>query len=690
MFRETSTLPKSIRSRALCLAKRQDIAFLGGGFGVFKRLNDGVRRKAYLLSSILFDIMAKGKKNAVSRLIPGSTELLKSLRAKMKDLNITAFICGSADAHQSEYVCERDQRRAFISGFTGSAGTALILQDKALLWTDGRYFLQASKELSSDWTLMRSNEIGVLEMEPWLQKHMNGINAIVGFDGNLMSAEQASSLTTNLQKNGIILKPVSNPIDELWETQPEVPMKPVLIMEGHGNPHSEKIAMVQSFLKEQGAYAFCASMLDETAWLFNIRGADVECNPVTIAYSVITIDGAHLFCDKRKLGKDVLTHLGVSDDDRISNGKRKRGAQSSSCETVNVHPYEDVQGFLENIVSRGQRVAIDRKQLNYTLYLSAGGSNALHVTSPLTMAKSVKNKTELDGIRAAHVRDGVALTAFLHWLDNAVRASPGSITECDAAERLETFRGAMSGHKYPSFPTIAGYGPNGAIIHYKPENATCATIGTNSLFLLDSGGQYVDGTTDVTRTLHFGNKPTQRMKDCYTAVLQGHIGLARLVFPEGTLGSRFDAIARLPLWGAGLDYLHGTGHGVGAFLNVHEGPQGIGYRKRDNEEGFRIGMTTSNEPGYYEEGSFGIRIENVCIIVEAKTANNFAGRKYCALETVTKTPINTALINKKMLSPEDIKWINDYHQDCREKLLPGMKQHFPQAVSYLMKETEPI
>jgi len=614
------------------------------------------------------------------------------MRAMMKAQDVDAFICGSADAHQSEYVSDRDARRQYLSGFRGSAGTAVVLADKALLWTDGRYFLQATIELTDEWTLMRSGNAGVLEMEPWLTTHLSA-GAVVGVDGSLISAEQASSLSAALEKSGVFLKSIPNPVDELWEQQPDAPMHPALVMEAHGQPHEEKIAAVQVFLKARGADAFCASMLDEIAWLFNIRGSDVKCNPVVISYAVIMSDGAHFFCNKGKLGEDVVAHLAGEDASpqslSKSKGKRKRDEVSMATH-VHIHPYEDIQKFLESLVSCGKRVAVDRKQINWDLFIAAGGvASALAVTSPLTMAKSLKNEIELNGIRAAHIRDGVALTAFLHWLDGTVRTAPGTLTEYEAAAKLETFRHAMPGHKYPSFDTIAGYGSNGAIIHYKPEKATAAFLGTDSFFLLDSGGQYIDGTTDVTRTNHYGT-PTQRMIDCYTSVLKGHIALARLVFPEGTLGSRIDAAARIPLWEMGLDYNHGTGHGVGAFLNVHEGPQGIGFRKRDNEEGFKIGMTTSNEPGYYEDGAFGIRIENVCITVEKLTANHFGGRKFCCFETVTMTPISTSLINRDMLSPEEKCWLNTYHKECREKLLPGMQTHFPQAVSYLLNETEPI
>ena len=595
---------------------------------------------------------------------------LSDVRRELAVLEVDAFICGSQDAHQSEYTCDRDLRRAFLSGFTGSAGTALVLPDKALLWTDGRYFLQAETELSADWTLMRSGEVDILEMDLWIGKNMPS-GSKVGVDASLISADQAISLSAQLEKTGISLTQVKyNPIDKLWGVlQPLAPTAPALVMINHGQDHVDKITTVQTFLKANGADAFCASMLDEIAWLFNIRGSDVECNPVMMAYAVITIEDAHLFCDMRKLGTDVIAHLNIG--------------------SVKLHSYESVQEFVTGMQSTGKRISVDKKQINWGLYNAAGSNTTLPVTSPLTMAKSLKNDIELNGIREAHIRDGVALTAFLCWLDKKVRATPNMVTEYQAAEELEKFRSAMYGHKYPSFATIAGYGPNGAIIHYKPEATTSATIGTDSLFLLDSGGQYIDGTTDVTRTNCYG-EASAHMKACYTLVLKGHIALARLIFPEGTIGSRIDAVARMPLWQAGLDYNHGTGHGVGAFLNVHEGPQGIGYRKRENEEGFRIGMTTSNEPGYYENGNFGVRIENVCITVEAQTSHHFNNRRYCQFETVTMTPINTELINVDMLNSDEVSWLNDYHKNCRTKLLPGIQEHFPEAIDFLIASTEPL
>jgi len=493
------------------------------------------------------------------------------LRARMAASGVDAFIIGSGDAHSSEYVCEREMRRAFISEFTGSAGTALVTRDKALCWTDGRYFLQASLELpAGSWTLMRSGDLGVPELNDWLLANMPD-NSVVGVDGFLMTDSQATTMSTVLKAKGITLKPVEeNFVDFVWGSvsqQPAAPNAAVAINTTYaGCSHAEKISAVQKKLSSTPATCFVVSMLDEIVWLFNIRGADVSFNPVVISYAVVTLTEAHLFVDRNKLSDAVVQHLGSS---------------------VVLHAYDEIESFLtKTAMTPGNVVAADPLQLNWRLCKAAappsGGSPLHRMTSPITLAKSIKNEAELNGIRSAHIRDGAALTAFLHWLETTVKAAPHSITEFDVAVKIEEFRKKAGQHVSPSFDTIAGYGKNGAIIHYKPEAKTAATLGVDSLFLLDSGAQYLDGTTDVTRTLHFGT-PTQRMVDCYTMVLKGHIALARAVFPESTLGSRIDALARQALWSAGLDYNHGTGHGVGAFLNVHEGPQGIGFRKRDNE-----------------------------------------------------------------------------------------------------------
>jgi len=600
---------------------------------------------------------------------------LQKVRAGFLAQGVDAIWVGSGDAHQSEYVATSEERRAAVSGFTGSAGTVVITakgksadSGSAALWTDGRYFLQGEQQLSSEWMLMRAGNKGVPEINDWLVSELQS-GSVVGVDGRLLSTNEAERMNTALVANDMRLEALAtNPVDCVWTDRPTFPAgqvrpHPLALA---GKSHNDKVADIRGTLKAEGCVACVLSMLDEICWLLNLRGCDVDFNPVFYAFCVVTLDGVHLFGCMDSFGDDVKAHLG---------------------KTVMLHPYEETRAFCASEAARG-RVMADPAQLNWELFLALGAS-AKRAVSPVTLPKAVKNEVELNGIRQAHLRDGAALTAFLHWLETTVQAGE-TVTEFTAAEKLETFREQMPTHVSPSFSTISSYGANGAVIHYKPERDTAAVIGTENLYLLDSGAQYADGTTDVTRTVHFG-EPTARMKDCYSMVLQGHIGLATAVFPEGTLGSRLDAIARLPLWQAGLDYNHGTGHGVGAHLNVHEGPQGIGFRKRENEEGFQVGMTISNEPGYYEDGNFGIRIETVCIAVAKPTANNFMNKTYCGLETVTMTPIGTALVNASMLSAKEVSWLNAYNAEVCAKLQPIMEKFFPgAAVDYLKRECQPL
>lgn len=538
--------------------------------------------------------------------------MLAALREEMTKQGLDAFIIGSEDKHQSEYVCDADMRRAFVSGFTGSAGTALVLKDKALLWTDGRYFLQAEQQLSSEWTLMKSGQKDVPDLNKWLLQNMSK-GQVVGIDSWLVSNSTAESMTKALSPAGIVLKGVeSNPVDIIWTSRPPAPSAPLIILPESvtGVKHTEKIANLRKKMKESGGIAVLVTMLDEIAWLLNLRGGDIAYNPVFFSYVIVTEDSLQLFIDVSKITHEVKAHLGSE---------------------VEVFPYEQVEASLKTLAEHGT-VICDSTRASWRLY-SLLGDSARNEISSIQLAKSLKNQQELDGMRACHIRDGAALTAFLCWLEQTVTSgSAGNLTECQAADKLEEFRGKMSGHVGPSFSTIAGYGANGAIIHYKPEPETCGCLGTDSIFLLDSGAQYLDGTTDVTRTMHFG-QPTQHMKECYTAVLKvsserafdcaihlfnGNVFILRVcdrvtstshrssflkavwargltALPASRSGGKVGIfLCRSPLLDlltatrycthTGLDYNHGTGHGVGAFLNVHEGPQGVGSRPRPHEE----------------------------------------------------------------------------------------------------------
>lgn len=408
------------------------------------------------------------------------SESLREVRVLMQQHGVDAFLVGSEDAHQSEYVCDADMRRQFISGFTGSAGTALILQSQALVWTDGRYFLQAEQELSIEWTLMKSGEKDVLELADWVLQHLSA-GQKVGIDAWLVTTASAKAMKAKFAAKGIELVSVSeNLVDAVWQGKgrPAYPCNAVetLDLSRSGKSHQDKIDVIRNELRSTGTVAFVVTMLDEVVWLLNVRGADVEFNPVIISYAIVTLDGVFWFVDEAKISAEVRQHLG---------------------QEVTIKPYVEVEAFLKDIAQTG-KVLLDLTKTNYRL-AQAVGDAFVDKVSPITLPKSLKNEVELNGIRACHIRDGVALTAFLHWLQNTVRAAPNTFSEYDVAVKIEEFRHKMSGHVGPSFSTIAGYGPNGAVIHYKPEEATAGKLGVDSLFLLDSGAQYRDGTTDVTR-----------------------------------------------------------------------------------------------------------------------------------------------------------------------------------------------
>eukprot|EP00752_Nemacystus_decipiens_P016215 g14500.t1 len=684
---------------------------------------------------------------------------LQLLREVMRERGLSAYLVETQDAHQSEYVADHDKRREWLTGFTGSAGTALVTSSKALMWTDGRYFLQANQQLSADWTLMRLGEQGVLSLEQWLEQEAAAVrdaeaaseakegkgaagqalqqsdpvaaegglpNATsagegiegggagtrgfrVGVDPWLLSTGTARSLTSKLTKNGGCLVPISgNLVDAIWTDQPPVPQRPVRIhpVRFAGVAVPEKLAAVRKLVVKERASSLVVMAMDEVAWLFNIRGSDILFNPVAIAAAFLTQEEAFLFIDAAKLGEDVRQHLkeaGVTvkpyeallPELRSLKPEPLAPSAPSSSPTPSAAPLvsSDSSGGRDD----GKGRVLLASSLNLAVMEAVPASLVLEGASPIALAKALKNDQELQGLREAHVRDGVALTAFLSWLERAMDAGEAGggggigwpLTEFTVAEKLDRFRKEQAGYVSLSFETISGYGPNGAVIHYAAQKETARVLGTDSLFLLDSGAQYTDGTTDVTRTVHFGT-PTEHQRRCFTLVLKGHIALARAVFPEDTMGSKLDVLARLALWEAGLDYRHGTGHGVGAFLNVHEGPHGIHCRIRPNEQGIKVGMTTSNEPGYYEDGEFGLRIENICICVEKETRHNFAGKRSCTFETITMAPIQTKLIDATLLTAEERGWLDDYHATVLATLGPLLKDSDRDAYAYLVRETRPL
>jgi Xaa-Pro aminopeptidase len=435
-----------------------------------------------------------------------------------------------------------------------------------------------------------------------------------------------------------------------------------------GESHQDKLLKIRQHLKEKNQYGVIVSALDEIAWLFNLRGSDVECNPVFYAYAVVTQDDAILYINPEKLTESVRQHL----------------------EGIQLKPYDaifaDLAQLKDTLNSSQQKMLIDNNT-SLAIEEAVGADFVSEERSFIGDAKAIKNERELKGMRDCHVRDGAALVQYFAWLEKQLLAD-NQLDEVQAADYLEKMRAAQQDFVGLSFPTISSTGPNGAIIHYEPERGNCKVIDPNQIYLCDSGAQFKDGTTDCTRTLHFGT-PTAYEKSCFTAVLQGHIALDMAVFPTGTTGYLLDPFARQYLWKQGLDYRHGTGHGVGSFLNVHEGPHGIGVRAPYNNTPLAAGMTVTDEPGYYEDGKFGIRIENVLIVRKIDTPNDFGGRGYLGFEHVTFVPIGLNLIDENLLSPAEKKWINDYHTECVEKLMPLIAND-PDAVAWLKKETRPL
>ncbi|OMO99190.1 Creatinase [Corchorus olitorius] len=609
-------------------------------------------------------------------------------------IGIDAYIIPSQDAHQSEFIAECYMRRAYISGFTGSAGTAVVTKDKAALWTDGRYFLQADKQLNSGWILMRAGNLGVPSTSEWLNDVL-APGGRVGIDPFLFSYDAAEELKEAISKKNLELVYLYdlNLVDEIWkDSRPSPPNKPIRVhdLKYAGLDVLSKLTSLRAELVGTGSSAIVISMLDEIAWLLNLRGSDVPHSPVMYAYLIIEIDAAKLFVDNSKVTPEVMDHLknaGVElrPYDSILSEIRRLAAQgahlwldTSSVNAAIVETYKSARDkYLMN-----RRAKIKKKGYDESNGLSVGPTG-VYMPSPISLEKALKNPAELEGMRNSHLRDAAALAQFWSWLEEEVHKK--MLTEVDVADKLLEFRSKQDGFLDTSFDTISGSGANGAIIHYKPEPESCSFVDPNKLFLLDSGAQYVDGTTDITRTVHFG-EPTAREKECFTRVLKGHIALDQSVFPENTPGFVLDAFARSSLWKVGLDYRHGTGHGVGAALNVHEGPQSISYRY-GNMTSLQKGMIVSNEPGYYEDYAFGIRIENLLHVKEINTPNRYGGIEYLGFEKLTFFPIQTKLVDLSLLSAEEIEWLNNYHSQVWEKVSPLLEGY---AREWLRDNTQPV
>lgn len=570
---------------------------------------------------------------------------IAALRAHIAQEQIQAFIIPSTDPHLSEYVAPHWQSREWISGFTGSAGTVVVTAKDAGLWTDSRYFLQAARQLEGTCiTLYKELLPETPNIPEFLSAHLQEGDC-VGIDGKMFSAEEVEHLQKELKKSGICIKSIADPMQLLWTDRPAMPLAPAFVYDTKyaGMSFSEKLPAVRQAMEAAGADSLLLSALDEIAWLLNIRGNDVHCNPVVVSYLLIEKDKVNYFVQPQKVTPELAEYFNV-------NG-------------ISVHPYEEIGDYLNSF--NAHSILMNPAKTNYAIYSAIRpGCLIINGASPVALLKAIRNKQEIAGIHAAMQRDGVALVKFLKWLDEAVPA--GKETEISVDKKLHTFRAAQPLYMGESFDTIAGYKEHGAIVHYEATPETDVTLKPEGFLLLDSGAQYLDGTTDITRTIALGPL-TEEEKTDYTLILKGHIALAMAVFPEGTRGAQLDVLARMPIWKERMNYLHGTGHGVGHFLNVHEGPQSI--RMNENPVALQPGMVTSNEPGVYKAGSHGIRTENLVLTVPA--GEGMFG-KYLKFETLTLCPICRKGIIKELLTAEEIGWLNDYHRTVYEKLSPDL------------------
>ena len=589
-------------------------------------------------------------------------ERVGRLRSWMKENGFTAFVFPSSDPHNSEYVADHWKSREWISGFSGSAGTAVVTLEHAALWTDSRYFIAAEKELNgTGFQLMKLRVEGTPSVSEWLASELSTYEkAVVGLDGNVNSFAEVAAMEQELATKGnITVRTDAAPMAELWTDRPVIPDNEIQLhpLEYSGESTSSKISRVRKYLSECGADGLLVTALDEIAWVLNLRGSDVHCNPVFVSYLLISPEKVTLYINNVKLSAEVSAYL-VS-------------------EKIDVEAYEAVVEGLRSYM--GKALLIDMTSTNYSLATAVPFEKVCSGVSPLVSMKAVKNKVEQDGFRAAMLRDGVAVVKFLAWLKSAVEA--GGQTEISLDERLTALRAEQPKFKGISFDTIVGYEAHGAIVHYEATPETDIPVEPHGLVLIDSGAQYLDGTTDITRTIALGEL-SEEQRRVYTLVLKGHIQLDRCRFPAGACGSQIDALARAPMWREGYNYMHGTGHGVGSYLNVHEGPHQIRMEWRPAP--LQAGMTVTNEPGIYLEGKFGVRIENTLLIVPAEST---AFGDFLKFETLTLAPIDTAPIVLEMLSTEEREWLNNYHHHVYESLSPYLEGN---EKEWLRKATLPI
>lgn len=587
-------------------------------------------------------------------------ERIHALRMAFRPNNIKAFIIPSTDPHLSEYVAPYWMSREWISGFTGSAGTVVILMDKAGLWTDSRYFLQAEKELEgSGITLYKEMLPETPSITEFLCQNLKPGES-VSIDGKMFSVQQVEQMKEDLAPYQLQVNLFGDPLKSIWKDRPSMPDAPAFIYDVKyaGKSCGEKVAAIRTELKKKGIYALFLSSLDEIAWTLNLRGSDVHCNPVIVSYLLVTQDEVVYFILPEKITQEVNEYL--------------------QEQQVSLRKYDETESFLNSFA--GENILIDPKKTNYAIYSAINPAcKIIRGESPVTLLKAIRNEQEIAGIHHAMQRDGVALVRFLKWLEQSVPS--GKETELSVDRKLREFRAAQPLYMGESFDTIAGYKEHGAIVHYSATEESDVTLQPKGFLLLDSGAQYLDGTTDITRTIALGEL-TEEEKTDYTLILKGHIALAMAKFPAGTRGAQLDVLARMPIWSHGMNFLHGTGHGVGHFLSVHEGPQSI--RMNENPIVLQPGMVTSNEPGVYKAGSHGIRTENLTLVCKDK--EGMFG-EYFKFETITLCPICKKGIIKEMLTAEEVKWFNDYHRTVYEKLSPSLNE---EEKKWLLEATKAI
>lgn len=594
----------------------------------------------------------------------GIAERIQQLRDLMAERRIDAYLVPTSDYHETEYVGEHFACRRYITGFTGSAGTALIMQDWAGLWTDGRYFVQAARELQETGVeLMKMNQPGVPTVEEYLAEHMPEFG-ILGFDGRVINGEMGQRLKELLEGKRVTFAYTEALIGEIWDDRPKLSAEPVWILDEKyaGKSAAEKIADLRGEMKKERADVHIVTTLDDIVWLLNIRGNDVPCNPVVLSYLAVTMEDIYLFINPEVVSGEVRSYL-----ERLG---------------VTIRPYQDIYTYAGEI--RHSWVLLEKSKVNYMILQNLDSSNrVIDRMNPTVLAKAQKNPTEIENLKKAHIRDGVAMTKFLYWMKQNIGKIP--MTECSVADYLEKLRmdqGALD----LSFTTISAYGANAAMCHYHAVPESCAVLEPKGLYLVDSGGQYLEGTTDITRTFALG-PVTDQEREHFTLVLISMLRLGHVKFLQGCSGLSLDYVAREPLWKRGLDYNHGTGHGVGYLLNVHERPVGIRFRvvpERQDSTPFMPGMVCSDEPGLYIEGSHGIRTENM---VYCREDEKTAFGQFLRFEYLTCVPIDLEPLDVSLMEDRDIEYLNAYHEQVYEKIAPYLTE---EEATWLKDATRPV